>query len=450
VDTFIYGVAIVTGGFHVYRRSGEGIWVTFVLLAITAQLYPVSLNDLQVPEEGAFRPYNFVIASIAAALLLGGRRRWHEARNVTPKGKTSAVKWMVVLAGAFCLATLCGDLSPSKAGMVYVLQQSSAWVSFFLFTWISYKLSLSRPEVQSSFAKLCVAATAYCVAFLCKFAFLAGSSGLTDATDFAYSQRIVLYFSSIIFVLLIARRMAPEGSPFGKTEWLSTLIFAPSIVLSGSRGLIGSVILTLLVLAVIWRARPLIRLSPLLLALLLGGAVVLRSHSQVVEDYLIGKFLIAPDQDLSYLGRASEMEAVAEAVRYSPILGRGTLAPYMFLDPMFGWRETTFVDNGAGYLLMKTGLLGTTTFVLLVLSYLKVLRHLRESVVGDALIPLVVFVFYLAFMPFGPSFFDPRYSWLVGMICGYSLYLNKIYNEKTSQWAMEMGGDGNRSSRSYA
>jgi hypothetical protein len=450
LDAIIYGVALVAGALYVSRRSGEGIWVIFVLLAITAQLYPVSLNNLQVPEEGAFRPYNFVIASMAAVLMMGTRNRRQEARAIPAKREPSAILWITVLAGIFCLATLYGDLSPSKAGAVYVLQQSSAWVSFFLFAWIGYKVSFSRAHVQSSFARLQVAAAIYCTVFLGKFAYLAAFSGLTDATDFAYSQRIVLYFASIIFVLLIARKIAPEGTPFGKTEWLSVFIYVPAVVLSGSRGLIGAVILTLLILAGMWRVRPLLRISPLLIALLAAGVLVLRSHSQVVEDYLVGKFLIAPDEDLSYIGRVSEMEAVAEAVRNHPVLGRGTLATYMFLDPMFGWRETAFIDNGAGYLLMKTGLLGTGVFLLLVLNCLKVLRRLRQCVPVESLIVLVVFLFYLAFLPFGPSFFDPRYSWLVGILCGYSLYLNKIYTQESRVSETEIRTDGNRSSRSYA
>jgi O-antigen ligase len=450
MDAIFYGIVVIAGAFYLFRRSGEGIWVVFVLLAITALLYPVSLNDIQVPEGGAFRPYNFVIASMAAALVMGTRRRRHEVSNVTGKTKASPVKWMIALAGVFSLATLYGDLSPSKAGAVYVLQQSSAWVSFFLFVWIGYRLSLSGPEVQSSFAKLRVAATVYCFVFLGKFAYLTAASGLTDATDFAYSQRLVLYFATVVFVLLIARRLAPEGKAFAKTDWLSAIILLPAVVLSGSRGLIGAAILTVLVLVAVWRVRSLLRLIPLLIALVAVGALVLRSNSPIVEDYLVGKFLIAPEDDLSYMGRVSEMQAVVEAVRNSPVLGRGTLAPYMFLDSMFGWRETAFVDNGAGYLLMKTGLLGTSIFVLLVLSYLKVLRHLRRSIAADALIPLVVVIFYLAFLPFGPSFFDPRYAWLVGIQCGYSLYLNKVHSGKTRLWAMEIAADGNRGSRSYA
>jgi O-antigen ligase len=437
-EVILYGVVITAGSVYLFRRSGDAIWVAFFLLAITSLLYPVSANELGEPGVGAFRPYNVAIASMAAALLLTMWRRRREARDVTRKAETSPAKWMIALAGVFCLATLYGDLSPSKAGAVNVLQQSSEWASFFLFVWIGYKLSLSRAEVQSSFTKLHWAAVVYCIVFLVKFGYLAREYGFAEATDFGYSQRIMLYFAGVIFVFLIARRLAPEGGQFGKAEWFSAFIFVPAVVLSGSRGVVGALILTLSAFAAVWRVRALLRLTPLLLALLVISVVVLRSHSEIVQEYLVARFLVAPDQDPSYLGRVSEMEAVAEAVRYHPVLGQGMLATYMFLNPMYGWTETAYVDNGVGYLLMKTGLLGTSVFVVLVLSYLKVLRHLRRYLAADALVPLVVFVFYLAFLPFGVSFFDPRYSWLVGILCGYSLYLTKVYSGKTSLQAMEM------------
>jgi O-antigen ligase len=233
--------------------------------------------------------------------------------------------------------------------------------------------------------------------------------------------------------------LAPEGRSPTKSGWLPALIVVPAIVLSGSRALTGAAFLTVFVLVASWRTRTLLRLSPILLVALVAVAFVLRSHSQLVEEYVVSKFLVTPDEDPSFVGRVAEMGAVIEALQRNPVLGSGTLASYMFFDPLFGWRESSFVDSGVGYLLLKTGLLGTGVFVLLVLSYLKVLRQLRQSVAAAALIPMVVFVFYLTFLVFGSAFFDPRYSWLVGILCGYILYLNKIYSEKTSLWVMEIG-----------
>jgi hypothetical protein len=439
IGFILYFMTVLAATFHVFRHPGEGIWVTFFALSITSLLYPISMSELGEPGAGEFRPYNFAIASIVGAMVfhLWLRRRPLPLNPL--RRQSGTLKLVFALAGVFCLATIYGDLSPMRAEALYVLQQSSAWISFFLFLWIGYKLALSPAEIEQSLERFHAAVLIYSLVFLGKFAYLNYHDGLTAATEFAWAQRLALFFAGCSLVLIFARRVAPEGGSPTKGDWFSALIVVPAIVLSGSRGLTGAAFLTIFVLVASWRTRTLLRLSPLLLVALLAVAVVLRSHSQLVEEYVVSKFLITPDQDPSFGGRVAEMEAVIEAVQRNPVLGSGTLSSYMFFDPLFGWRESAFVDNGVGYLLLKTGLLGTGVFVLLVLSYLKVLRQLRQSVAAAALIPMVVFVFYLVFLAFGSAFFDPRYSWLVGILCGYSLYLNKIYGEKTSLWAMEIG-----------
>jgi O-antigen ligase len=450
VEFILYFITLVGGAFYVYRHPSEGIWITFFLLAVTSLLYPLTVGPLGEPEAGQFRPYNLALASLAGAMVFGMRRRRRTFAADPLHSQSGTVKLVVALAGVFCLATVWGDLSPFRAGALYVLQQCSAWSSFFLFLWIGYRLVLSPADMQRAHQRFHLAAVVYSVVFLAKFAYLNYYEDLTTATNFAWAQRTALFFAGCSLVLTFARRLAHEGGPPTKGDWLSALVVVPAVVLSGSRGVAGAVFFTVLIFAALWRSRSLLRLTPLLLAFLLIGVVILHSNLQVVEEYVVSRFLITPDQDASFAGRVAEMEAVIEAVQRNPVWGSGTLASYTFFDPLFGWRESSFVDNGVGYLLLKTGLLGTSVFVLLVLSYLKVLRHLRQSVAADALIPLVVFVFYLAFLPFGPSFFDPRFSWLVGIQCGYSLYLNKIYCHETSLWATEMGVDGNPSCRSHA
>ena len=449
LGSILYWTVMVAGALYVWRRPGEGIWVIFFLLAVTSLVYPVSLDETGVPDVGAFRPYNLVIAGMVAALLLGMRKR-HRSAGEAVQSRQGPFKWIVGLACVFLVATIFGDLSPMRAGALYVLQQSSAWVSFFLFLWLGYRVFLSPTEIRESFSKLHLSAFVYSGIFLAKFAYVVQDSGLPAAVDFAYAQRVVLFFVGIVLVVLIARKLAPEAGKGAKISWLSIAVLIPAIVLSGSRGVIGSVALTILVLLGSWRLRSLLRLTPLLLVLLLIFVVILRTRSQVVEEYIVAKFFVAPEQDASFMGRVSEMEAAVGAVQRNPLLGNGMLASYMFFDPYFGWRETAFVDNGFGYLLMKTGLLGTSIFTLLIFACFKMLRHLRRSIPEHALIPLVVFLFYLAYLPFGASFFDLRYSWLVGMISGYSLYLAGLNGQIINSWAKETEGNGNRSAHSYA
>ena len=445
LESVFYSVIVLGGVFYVFRHAGEGIWVTFLLLALTCLLYPITVSVLGEPGAGDFRPYSFAIVSMAGAMVFSMWTR----RRVQPfelKRKPALVKWAVALVGVFCLATIYGDLSPLSAGAVYVLQQSSNWVSFFLFLWIGYKLELSSAEVQSAVHRFRWTAIIYSILFLAKFIYLDYYADLTAATEFANAQRIALVFVGSSLAVIFASRLAPEGGSPTKADWLYAVILVPAVVLSGSRAVVGAAMLTLVVFASTWRRRSLLRLTLLVLAAGLVAGLILRSRIGVLQEYVVTRFLITPDLDPSFAGRVAEMQAVFEALQRNPILGNGTLASYSFFDPLFGWRESSFVDNGVGYLLLKTGLLGTTIFVVLVLSYVKLLRRLRKFLARDALIPLVVFVFYVSFMPFGPSFFEPRYSWLVGILCGYGLYLNKIYTEKTtsigygdgSQWKLKL------------
>ena len=450
VQAIFYLVVVLSGIVYVYRRPDEGSWVTFFLLAITSLIYPITVGDLAEPGAGEFRPYNFAILSITGAMVFGARHSRRHFPPTPPQKQPGAIKWSLALAGVFCLATLYGDLSLFKAEAIYTAQQSSSWISFFLFLWVGYKLALSPAQVRRMFQRFHSVGTVYSLAFLTRFGYLNYHEGLTAATDFAWGQRIGLFFAGCSLVVAFATSLAPEGKAPAKRAWLSALIIVPAVVLSGSRGVAGAVILTVFVLAATWRLRLLLRLTPLLLAALLIGVVVLRSHSEIIEEYVVSKFLISPELDPSFGGRVAEMAAVIEAVQRNPVLGSGTLASYVFFDPLFGWRETAFVDSGVGYLLLKTGLVGMSVFALFVLSYLKMLQRLRRTGAAAALIPMVVFVFYLAFLAFGSAFFDPRYSWLVGIQSGYSLYLSQTHNAKMSLWAMEIRADGNRSGSSYA
>jgi len=446
VGFILYFVTVLGATFYVFRHPGEAIWVTFFLLAVTCLLYPMTVSELGEPGAGEFRPYNFVIASIAIALAFSASRRRRRLPPTPLQKQSGAAKWALALALVFCIATIFGDLSPSRAGALYILQQTSAWISFFLFLWIGYRFAFSPVEIQQSIERLHSAVLIYSVVFLAKFVYLNYSVDLAAATDFAYTQRMALLFAGCSLVLMVGNGLAPEGRSPTKSDWLSAMIVLSAVVLSGSRAVTGAVILSVFVLAATWRSRSLLRFAPVVLATLLVGVVILRSNIQVVEEYVVNRFFISPDLDPSFGGRVAEMASVIEAVQKNPVLGSGTLASYTFFDPFFGWRESAFVDSGVGYLLLKTGLLGAGVFVLLVLSYLKVVGHLRQFVPADTLTPLVVFVFYLAFMPFGPSFFDPRYSWLVGILCGYGLYLDKIYSDRylsicggdASQWKSKL------------
>jgi hypothetical protein len=159
-----------------------------------------------------------------------------------------------------------------------------------------------------------------------------------------------------------------------------------------------------------------------ILALVFGPSLISASQGSLL-DYVTNRFLTISTGDTSLLAHASQWVAVADAVRGSPLLGKGPFASYEFLDPLFGWKETTYLDSGLGYLLMKAGLLGTCVFVWFALGWLRVVQGLRRAFPVLGVPFLAVFLFYSVFLIFGPSFFEFQHAWFIGLVVGYTLTL---------------------------
>ena len=206
------------------------------------------------------------------------------------------------------------------------------------------------------------------------------------------------------------------------------LVFA--VLLTGSRSVLLCVLMVALLFILIRRERTRLRLILLGVAGILAVSFV-SSWDFTSQDGLIGyvssRFLVASTEDSSLLSRASEIEAVVEAIRESPILGQGPFFSYSFLDPIVGWKDTTFVDSGLGYLLMKSGLMGTCMFIWFAVDLLKMVRALRTAFPSLIEVVFGSFMFYLVFLPFGPSFFVFQHSWFIGLLVGQSILLGSKF-----------------------
>jgi O-antigen ligase len=140
------------------------------------------------------------------------------------------------------------------------------------------------------------------------------------------------------------------------------------------------------------------------------------------------RYIVPPEEDLSYRSRVNEMKAIDEQLRASPILGSGMGASYVFFDPSLGkYMRTTFVDSGIGYLLLKFGLLGTAVFGVWAFVFVRrAIQICSRRPSTDAYAVLTILVFYLAFLLFGPSFFQFLGSWWAGAAVGYIFVLSSL------------------------
>jgi len=107
-------------------------------------------------------------------------------------------------------------------------------------------------------------------------------------------------------------------------------------------------------------------------AVLLGPYLVQRlTENAELPGQIAQRFLFPLQEDLSYQGRVEQWRVVVATVRESPVLGAGMGSEFAYFAPGQRHRwQVKFVDNGWGYLLLKTGLLGLGAFLFLISVFL--------------------------------------------------------------------------------
>jgi hypothetical protein len=209
-------------------------------------------------------------------------------------------------------------------------------------------------------------------------------------------------------------------------EMIRTFILISAAVFSGSRAV---AICLLLSVAVFFYIRfPSFSRKIIAVAVLAGIVFVLNpakkdnapGKANTAAQEIVYRYAASPTEDTSSLARVAEMVSIAGIVARRPILGLGMGARFVWRDPTLGEVETAFVDNGLGYLLLKMGCLGLVIFIWWAFALTRRVAKLwRQMDAQEWLTILVGLVFYLAFLPFGPSFFQFTYSFWIGMVIGF-------------------------------
>ncbi len=432
VQSVYFAVAVALAVVYVVRRPAEAPWVGFFLLAVTSQLYPTQIDELSNSVHGTYHPYIFVISVIAASLFVGlwfrpGRAYdWRLSQYRGVRRSTAALVAVLFLALAHGYFT-----SVTTPGLVDVLRECSGWMTFLLFIFLGYRLPASSEETEKAYARLRLSALAYAAFFVVRFINLSSSLGAENAASgYGYSQRDMAYYAGLAFVLAIAQALASEVKWAWSKSLPAGLLLLSAVLFSGSRAVAVCTLVVPLLFLLVWHRKSRLLLGLLgmvaMLIVLFGTSLVFRSRRDFqggIPGYVSKRFLSLSAQDGSLMDRTSQVMAVAEAVRENPLLGRGPLAPYLFFDTQWGWRETTFLDNGIGYLLMKSGLLGTGIFIWFAVVWLQMAGGLRRAFPGLVVVPLASFVFYLAYLPFGTAFFQFQHSWFIGLLAGQTILL---------------------------
>ena len=432
VQSLYFAVAVALAVVYVVRRPAEAPWVGFFLLAVTSQLYPTQVDELDNSVHGTYHPYIFVVSVVAVSIFVGLWLRPGRAYDWRLSQVRGVRRSTAALVAAMFLALAHGYFTSVRTpGLVDVLRECNGWMTLLLFLFLGSRLPASSEETQKVYARLRLSALAYAAFFVVRFIHVSSSLGAENAAfEYGYSQRDMAYYAGLVFVLPIAQALASEVKWAWSKGLPAGLLLLSAVLLSGSRSVAVCMLVVPLLFLFVWHRRSRLRLGLLgmvaMLVVLLGTSLVFRfqPNSQVsLPGYLSKRFLSLSAQDGSLMDRTSEMMAVAEAVRENPLLGRGPLAPYSFFDTQWGWKETTYLDTGVGYLLMKSGLLGTGIFIWFAVAWLKMAWGLRGAFPGLVVVPLAGFVFYLAYLPFGPTFFQFQHSWFIGLLAGQTILL---------------------------
>jgi len=407
IDSVFYVSALALGCLYVSTRFSEVLWVGFLLLALTAQLYQLQIDELGDSVRGGYRPYILVVVMMGLSFLAG---RWLVSRRERThrSSKCSFVnRRFAFFVGVFFLALCFGYFNhPRPVDLADVLRDCSGFFTFVVFLLIGLWMSPSEGAIQKSFSRLRLATLAYSIFFLVKFFYLSQFFGADEtAAGYGYSQRDIIFFCGLTFAALVSQVLTAEARCRWRAIWPAALALLWATLLSGSRSILLCELLVSLILMLCRRSKGKLVLIlvgvtvPLIAFLALSLDLPTRSDSgEKLLGYVANRFLVASAEDTSLLARLSQVDAVADALRNHPLLGAGPLAVYSFFDPIGGWKETTFLDSGLGYLLMKTGLLGTAVFFWFAAGWLKMERRLRQLVPTLAVLSLSTFVFYLVFL----------------------------------------------------
>ncbi len=435
----VYLAALGWSSFRALRRPVEGLWLLFVAFAVAVM--SVSLDytgEFGGDAPKAYLYWGLSISCVGSAMCLGSLlkpRRFHGERRSIVLG------WpFLMFLGVVLLVVGYGYVQGNGVGII--VRQGSGLVFLFLFIFLGYRVRPSSRELSVSFQNIETVLVAYAGVYLVQEVYvnLALRFDLPDG-DFFRQRSPILFFCGMFAALELGRALFRAMSSLRPGNWLRVSLLSAAAILSGSRSIVASMLLTMLLLAVLRYARHPLRIALLLAGLALGltsfnyqGLLSQAETQSPLLQHIADRYLVSPDQDPSFLERSSQMNAVWDGLKSEPLIGKGIGASLLWFNPYTReYEETAFVDSGVGYLLLKMGLLGLCTFLLFLLSLLRQSWLYWKSTHHEIFLLLLgMLIYYSAYLPFGPSFFQFLTSFWVGIVIG-CLYLQGSLLPKTSK-----------------
>jgi O-antigen ligase/polysaccharide polymerase Wzy-like membrane protein len=440
----VYVAALGWSSFRSLRRPIEGLWLLFFAFAVAVMSVPLDYN----PEFGSESPrayfyWGFAIVCVACAMSIGSLLKPRRFQDEKRSGVWGAP--FLLFLGVVLLAAVYGYLRGNGLGTI--VRQGSGLIFLFLFILFGYSVRPSFRELSTSLRNIETVLVAYAGAYLVQEVYvnLALRFALPDG-DFFRERSPILFFCGLFAALELGRWIFRGKRWMRPQKWLSLSLLLASTVLSGSRSIVASMLLTTLFFVVLRYARHPLRIALLVVCLVVAGTSLdyqgLLSQAEIQSPFvqhIVDRYMVSPDRDLSFLERSSQMNAIWEGLKSRPLFGDGVGASLVWFDPYNrGYVETAFVDSGVGYLLLKMGLVGVCTFLLFLISLLRQSWLYWKSTHHEIFLVLLgMLTYYSAYLPFGPSFFQFLTSFWVGILIGYLHLLHRRGQEDTWPAALQ-------------
>lgn len=415
-----YGIVIVPVSAYLICEPKRWPEISFLLFTLGVAAMPVVYGE---SDYGGPSPKQFwywaaglaapaVFASVGIALRAKQDSLWKTLPRV--------LFWPALMMVLTALVSLVYGIARGGAQVTDSLRQGSGIAFLFLYLVLAFKLNLKREQIGRVLRAMDIIVVLYSVFYLSRYVPMIAHTG-----DLVRERSPVLYFAGLFAAVSLIRMLF---FPIKHLSWdmFRLAILIAAAVLSGSRAVAISMLFTVAVF--LYMRFPSFSRKVIGVAVLAGIVFLLNpakkdnrpDKANSAAQEIVYRYAASPIEDTSSLARVAEMVSIAGIIVQKPILGLGMGARFVWIDPLVGEVETAFVDNGVGYLLLKMGGLGLIVFTWWGVTLTRKMAQLwRETRHWEWLALLVSLVFYLSFLPFGPSFFQFSYSFWIGMGMGF-------------------------------
>ncbi len=385
-----------------------------------------------------------ITLGLVTALLFSRQASWKTLNN---RLRNSSTKTMALLLVVFLLASGYGLLAGNDYNAV--ARQLFGCVLLVVYYLLAIAFLRTPEDVERWLQRVTSVVVLGAIWFAGKllFASLAGGSYYRE------QSHVVGYAGGIAVVAWNELLRASRA-----TSWLrwaaQFVICAAAILLAGNRAAMGCLLVVAGFSIFMTRKKRLVFL--LVLCLLPAGVSLipyLAGHllsNQGLPGQIANRFIVSLEEDQSYQGRMEQWRAVLRTVEERPLLGAGMGSDFAFFAPgqRHQWR-VAFVDNGWGFLLLKTGLLGIVVFLILLgislrraLARLDVAGSSRLQV--NSLSLLALFLYGVIGLFSGPTFFHFSGSGFLGTVLGGIVVLAELRQRETGSASAAHGIAGGR------